>query len=210
MKGLLILAFVFASAFAEIDNEIDWSSVRPIEHYPQFWEDKPADLRPPASFFEQVKQERRVNRIVGGQIATPNQFPYQAALLMFLPSIGGNALCGGTIISNQFILTAAHCVDGATNGSVILGAHFITQNEPTQQRFTVNNFNIRMDPGWDPSLIRNDVALIRLPTAAILNQFVQIADMPSGPQLTESFNGENVSEKLDDSKNFNLKLPSLY
>lgn len=105
MKGLFILAFVIASAVADVS--IDYREIRPIEHYPRFWDDKPEALRPSASFFEQVEVNRRVGRIVGGSIASPHQFPYQAGVLMFIPSIGGQALCGGTLISNQHVLTAA-------------------------------------------------------------------------------------------------------
>lgn len=67
---VLALAILATSAVAEIKNvDIDWSNVRPIEHYPQFWDDKPASMRPPASFFENIDAQRN-NRIVGGQIAT--------------------------------------------------------------------------------------------------------------------------------------------
>lgn len=69
-------AFVFAlvllatSAFAEHQNvDIDWSTVRPIEHYPKFWDDKPAELRPSQSFFDKAEAGRRSGRIVGGNIA---------------------------------------------------------------------------------------------------------------------------------------------
>lgn len=49
-----IFVFTFAllasSAFAdEFENvDIDWSTVRPIGYYPKFWDDKPAELRPPS------------------------------------------------------------------------------------------------------------------------------------------------------------------
>ena len=46
-------------------------------------------------------------RIVGGQEATPHSYPFQVALF-----IGEGYFCGGSIISDQWILTAAHCIDG--------------------------------------------------------------------------------------------------
>jgi hypothetical protein len=66
---VLALAFLATSALADTENvDIDWSTVRPIEHYPKFWDNKPASLRPPPSFF--AKAEARRGRIVGGNIAT--------------------------------------------------------------------------------------------------------------------------------------------
>jgi len=43
---------------------------------------------------------------VGGVEAPRNGFPYQVALI-----INNAGFCGGSIISEQWALTAAHCVD---------------------------------------------------------------------------------------------------
>jgi len=45
-------------------------------------------------------------RIIGGNTASAGQFPYQAAL-----DRNGRHACGGSIINNNHILTAAHCVE---------------------------------------------------------------------------------------------------
>ena len=50
------------------------------------------------------------NKIVGGYNATIEQFPYQVLLIV---SKGGEMYgCGGSIISDTVILTAAHCIAG--------------------------------------------------------------------------------------------------
>ncbi|EAA09456.4 AGAP005065-PA [Anopheles gambiae str. PEST] len=45
------------------------------------------------------------NRIVGGQLAEDTQMPYQIALFY-----QGSFRCGGSIIGDRHVLTAAHCV----------------------------------------------------------------------------------------------------
>lgn len=48
------------------------------------------------------------NRIVGGNKADPGEFPYQVRLN--IRSRRGSSLCGGVIIDQRHILTAAHCM----------------------------------------------------------------------------------------------------
>lgn len=96
------------------------------------------------------------------------------------------------MLSNRHILTAAHCVDGATSGTVIVGAHFISNtNEPNQRRIAFGGSDFTMHEAWDPSVIRNDVAIVRTPTVFVLNQFVVPVGLPRTDELNESFAGEN-------------------
>lgn len=46
-----------------------------------------------------------MEKIVGGWPANPGEIPYQVSL-----RINGKHICGGSIISNSHILTAAHCL----------------------------------------------------------------------------------------------------
>ncbi|KAA0202995.1 hypothetical protein HAZT_HAZT010844 [Hyalella azteca] len=47
------------------------------------------------------------DRISGGQEAWPHSYPWMVALF-----IDDAYFCGGSIIDDQWILTAAHCMDG--------------------------------------------------------------------------------------------------
>lgn len=49
-------------------------------------------------------------RITNGKNAAENQFPYQVGLSF--SSSSGSWWCGGSIIANTYVLTAAHCTDG--------------------------------------------------------------------------------------------------
>merc|ERR1712223_1298917 len=53
-------------------------------------------------------------RIVGGVEATPHQFPWQVGLFF------DGYFCGGSIISEEYILTAAHCADGVFHHEVVI------------------------------------------------------------------------------------------
>src|SRR6188474_3259444 len=55
--------------------------------------------------------------IIGGKPAPAGRWPFQVGLL--LSSVGNNSsaqFCGGSIIDEEFILTAAHCTDFLTPG----------------------------------------------------------------------------------------------
>lgn len=49
--------------------------------------------------------------IINGKKAKQGQFPYQVGITM-----DGQYFCGGSIISEDWVLTAGHCVDGCVLG----------------------------------------------------------------------------------------------
>ncbi|KAG0434035.1 hypothetical protein HPB47_019395, partial [Ixodes persulcatus] len=61
------------------------------------------------------------DRIYGGKVAVPGSWPWQAQLLVR----GRFHVCGGSLISDQHVLTAAHCVWGKQllNLKIHLGSH---------------------------------------------------------------------------------------
>ncbi|XP_065421223.1 duodenase-1-like [Chrysemys picta bellii] len=71
--------------------------------------------------------------IIGGWEAKPHSRPYMNYLK--IQRKGKTSICGGFLVSENFMLTAAHC-----NGdeiSVMLGAHNIREQEQSQQKISV-------------------------------------------------------------------------
>ena len=56
-------------------------------------------------------EESISGRIIGGTETSSNEFPWQVYLFKETNS-GARYVCGGSIIDSQWVLTAAHCVEG--------------------------------------------------------------------------------------------------
>lgn len=77
-------------------------------------------------------------------------------------------------------------MDVALEATVVAGAHFIREIEPTQQRFLIPRFGIINHPEWNPSLIQNDVAVLRHQSPAVFNAQVQLIPLASGARTFEN------------------------
>ncbi|XP_024142755.1 granzyme B isoform X2 [Oryzias melastigma] len=108
--------------------------------------------------------------IVGGRVAKPHSRPYMASL-----QIHGHHICGGILIRDDYVLTAAHCKKDSQPLTVVLGAHDLSKKEKSQQRLTVKNY--RKHDNFTGGQ-ENDVMLLKLKTKAQLNKYVETINLP--------------------------------
>ncbi|CAH2083304.1 unnamed protein product [Euphydryas editha] len=66
--------------------------------------------------------------VVGGKVATVNEFPHMALLgWMKIRNGGYSWKCGGSLVSNHYVLTAAHCVYQERDNNVVTGPPRVVQ-----------------------------------------------------------------------------------
>ncbi|XP_029714869.1 trypsin-7-like [Aedes albopictus] len=97
------------------------------------------------------------DKIVGGEIVNIEQFPYQVAVLDV-----DNQICGGSIISDRWILTAAHCTDDTIPRylTVRVGSSFHQHGGVVHQVDSVVQHPDHVPYSW-----LTDFALLQLTTA---------------------------------------------
>ncbi|KAJ3588588.1 hypothetical protein NHX12_012180 [Muraenolepis orangiensis] len=99
-------------------------------------------------------------RIVGGEDVTPGEIPWQVGLIA-RPS--GQLFCGGSILSEVWVITAAHClVEGGQSFYVRAGEHNIYAREGSEQNLEVQDEYLHPLYNATVSLYNHDVALLRL------------------------------------------------
>ncbi|MBW6498217.1 MAG: trypsin-like serine protease [Bacteroidales bacterium] len=162
IAGLLCFLFPFAG-MAQVDNphqgnQIDLSLKLTPEQESNLAQDPtPESLE---RFFDRYGIS---SRIVGGEPVDILDYPWQVSLQL-QPQFGGGHFCGGTIINDEWILTASHCliwedVDLQPQ-HIRIRAGFTLLNSTLGSYYNVAEFILHPDYNDDSN--QNDIALIRL------------------------------------------------
>ncbi|XP_022232530.2 trypsin beta [Drosophila obscura] len=111
-------------------------------------------------------------RIVGGmQVSTIGEFPYQASV-----QLNGQHICGGAVIGDHFVLTAAHCFEALEPWSVLDYSVRVGSSEHATGGHLLSLQQIIPHGGYNPQSHDNDLALLIL--NARLNFTEQLQAVP--------------------------------
>jgi trypsin len=125
------------------------------------------------------------DRIVGGVVTPISEVPWQVALLRNNGTDDFTALfCGGSIISERWILTAAHCVPNMQpSGLKVLTGQSRLSRSAVSAGFSVSRIIIH--PDYNASTWRSDIALLELSTPIPFDSTRRAIALPEGAMPSE-------------------------
>ncbi|CAH2292212.1 transmembrane protease serine 9 [Pelobates cultripes] len=122
---------------------------------------------------------QKANRIVGGSDAAKGEFPWQVSLRE-----NNEHFCGATIISEKWLVSAAHCFNDFQDPAVwvaYIGTTFLSGSDSGTVKTSIKS--IIKHPLYDPDTADYDVAVLELDSPLKFNKFTQPVCLPASTHI---------------------------
>eukprot|EP00062_Callorhinchus_milii_P005437 gi/632944860/ref/XP_007887731.1/ PREDICTED: chymotrypsin A-like [Callorhinchus milii] len=116
------------------------------------------------------------SRIVNGEDAVSGSWPWQISLQDY----SGWHFCGGSLLNENWVVTAAHCGVGQSH-YVVLGAH--NKCSSSEDNVVVGVARAFTHPNWDSYNINNDVTVVKLKSSVTFTPRISPVCLASNPDL---------------------------
>ncbi|XP_051958824.1 serine protease 27 [Xyrauchen texanus] len=111
-------------------------------------------------------------RVVGGTNAPVGNWPWQVSI-----HYNRHHICGGTLINNQWVMTAAHCIISTNTimWTLYLGRQTQTTSaaNPNTHELSVGVQSIIVHPKYNNSLYNNDISLMKLDQLVTFTNYIR-------------------------------------
>ncbi|XP_057182072.1 mast cell protease 1A-like [Triplophysa rosa] len=114
--------------------------------------------------------------IVNGTEARPHSRPYMVSVQQYR-----SHKCGGFLISDQFVMTAAHCRNTTETLTVVAGAHDLRNKNEKSVRIGVSSYE--KHPSYKPvPELQGDIMILKLEKKVQLNSNIKTILIPTTPE----------------------------
>ncbi|XP_065208152.1 venom protease-like isoform X2 [Planococcus citri] len=112
--------------------------------------------------------------VVGGRASKPKEYPHMA-LIGYGAISAIQWLCGGSLISENFVLTAAHCVQSTAGNPnwVRLGELDLAVSNDNARPVNYPVSQSIVHPGYHPPATYNDIALLKFRGLTAFNSYIR-------------------------------------
>ncbi|CAF2797308.1 unnamed protein product [Rotaria sp. Silwood2] len=126
-------------------------------------------------------------RIIGGSVVQPHSWPWYVLVH------GIDHMCGGTLIDERHVPTAAHCIKQKQVYTVTVGLHSIVGAHFMEQKISTEKIYVHEE--YDSVKLSNDIAIIYLSKSVEVTDKINFISLPgSEASIGEKFYTAEVGQ----------------